>query len=513
MAIYNESMAGGLNVKDCTADASKILEGYTAGVGKEIVTGEMKNNGGVDTAIVDGVLKEGYTSGGKIEDMISANGYIAEMKVGSTAVTAGSPLTMSYNLSLPTAGTEINTDNYTGCFVKVVEVLPNIVFLIHGSSTSGGNLIGKLYSVKNGSASLLDSKTIVSGSYAGLYPNIVKLKNGKVFIGYFTDSSYNIGGAVCTVESNTIIVKSTKTISTDGKQMYSLVPLSVLDKNKVVMSYCGTTSYLPRAVVCLINDDDSITVGTPVSLSSINSSGGAGQNVCAVNANTFVANDIRNSTGSSGVGYIHVCTVNGTTITISHANATTYACGSGTSYMYPIGNNACAFLHNKTTSNILHAYICVENGRLLYLSSDNTVFGGSTSGDAAIGSNLRGCKAGNIFVAMSADISSSKKYLQYILYGQHGTHNSSYGYFAKKYPTPNYQNSGDHRDVITLSDGSVAIFWGISTAGTSAFTYRLSFMSSNEGTVSTAKGNSEICGIALESGTAGQTIKVFVPEN
>lgn len=73
MAIYNESMAGGLNVKDCTADASKILEGYTAGVGKEIVTGSMPDNGWVDTAIVDGTLLEGYTSGGTIANLSAEN--------------------------------------------------------------------------------------------------------------------------------------------------------------------------------------------------------------------------------------------------------------------------------------------------------------------------------------------------------------------------------------------------------------------------------------------------------
>lgn len=73
MAIYNIGVFGGLNVKDCTADASKILEGYTAGVGKEIVEGTMPNNGDVSTAIVNGTVLEGYTSGGSINGLIAEN--------------------------------------------------------------------------------------------------------------------------------------------------------------------------------------------------------------------------------------------------------------------------------------------------------------------------------------------------------------------------------------------------------------------------------------------------------
>ena len=73
MAIYNTNISGGLNTKDCTADASKILDGYTAAVGKEIVTGTMPDNGNVDSAIANGVLKEGYTSGGTIQNLSAGN--------------------------------------------------------------------------------------------------------------------------------------------------------------------------------------------------------------------------------------------------------------------------------------------------------------------------------------------------------------------------------------------------------------------------------------------------------
>lgn len=73
MAIFNETMVGGVNAKDCTADASKILDGYTAAVGKEIVTGTMPDNGNVDSAIANGKLKAGYTSGGTIANLIAGN--------------------------------------------------------------------------------------------------------------------------------------------------------------------------------------------------------------------------------------------------------------------------------------------------------------------------------------------------------------------------------------------------------------------------------------------------------
>ena len=73
MAIYNVGSLGGLNAKNCTAEPSKILDGYTAGVGKEIIEGTMPNNGDVNSAIASGVLKEGYTSGGTIANLIASN--------------------------------------------------------------------------------------------------------------------------------------------------------------------------------------------------------------------------------------------------------------------------------------------------------------------------------------------------------------------------------------------------------------------------------------------------------
>lgn len=92
MAIYNTNISGGLNTKDCTADASKILDGYTAGVGKEIVTGTMADNGDVSTAIVDGVLKEGYTSGGTIANLEEGNIKDGVTIAGKTGTYSGGKL-------------------------------------------------------------------------------------------------------------------------------------------------------------------------------------------------------------------------------------------------------------------------------------------------------------------------------------------------------------------------------------------------------------------------------------
>lgn len=112
MAIYNENLSGGVNAKGCTADASKILDGYTAAVGKEIVTGTMPNNGDASTAVVNGAVLEGYTSGGQIEGLTAENikenvtvagilgAYAGDIKVFTTTVTASDLgiLTVTHNL-------------------------------------------------------------------------------------------------------------------------------------------------------------------------------------------------------------------------------------------------------------------------------------------------------------------------------------------------------------------------------------------------------------------------------
>ena len=109
MAIFNEMLGGGINVKGCTADASKILDGYTAGVGKEIIEGEMPNNGNVNSAITNGVLKEGYTTGGTIVNLIASNiangvdicGITGTFTGGITGWGTTSATTDSTSVSLP----------------------------------------------------------------------------------------------------------------------------------------------------------------------------------------------------------------------------------------------------------------------------------------------------------------------------------------------------------------------------------------------------------------------------
>lgn len=71
--IFNIQIDNGVNTKDGTATESDILNGKIAYVGKEKIVGSMKDNGDVDSAIVNGVLQEGYTSGGAIKNLSSEN--------------------------------------------------------------------------------------------------------------------------------------------------------------------------------------------------------------------------------------------------------------------------------------------------------------------------------------------------------------------------------------------------------------------------------------------------------
>lgn len=95
MPLINETMIGGVNAKGCTATSADILSGKTAAVGKEIIAGTMANNGNVDTAIVDGVLQDGYTSGGMIQNLSEENIKKGVMICGKTGSYDGIPSTPS----------------------------------------------------------------------------------------------------------------------------------------------------------------------------------------------------------------------------------------------------------------------------------------------------------------------------------------------------------------------------------------------------------------------------------
>lgn len=58
---------------DATATAAQILSGKRAYVKGSPVVGTMPNNGGPSTAISNGSLKAGYTSGGAIANLVAEN--------------------------------------------------------------------------------------------------------------------------------------------------------------------------------------------------------------------------------------------------------------------------------------------------------------------------------------------------------------------------------------------------------------------------------------------------------
>lgn len=145
MAIFNEMLGGGLNVKGCTADASKILDGYTAGVGNEIVDGTMPNNGDVNSAIASGVLKEGYTSGGAIVNLVANNiakgvniaGILGTFTEGITGWGTKTATTSATTTALPSNWKIAMFNNIKGNPVIVVRAM-NKMYVPKNTSGTGG---------------------------------------------------------------------------------------------------------------------------------------------------------------------------------------------------------------------------------------------------------------------------------------------------------------------------------------------------------------------------------------
>ena len=186
MAIYNTNISGGLNTKDCTADASKILDGYTAGVGKEIVTGTMVDNGDVSTTIVDGVLKEGYTSGGTIANLVSGN-VKKGVSIGGIVGDYGGNIQMTNatlgSVYLDSSG-DIATATCTSAlsFVTFKDEYYNVHLIPNKDNPSDFKVLALVDSGKNSGVNNGDNKVAYSYSsgatYCHKYKGTVTVLNG-----------------------------------------------------------------------------------------------------------------------------------------------------------------------------------------------------------------------------------------------------------------------------------------------------------------------------------------------
>ena len=134
MAIFNVILGGGINAKDCTATTGDILNGKTAAVGKEIITGSMQNNGAVNkTLTTQGgsfTIPEGYHDGTGIIKAIIDGLNASNIVSGSTVGGINGSATKIY------MATVSPTDRQTIQFTHNLGVIPRYIFCITTSTST-----------------------------------------------------------------------------------------------------------------------------------------------------------------------------------------------------------------------------------------------------------------------------------------------------------------------------------------------------------------------------------------
>lgn len=442
------------------------------------------------------------------------NGIIEEYKVASGGnVNAGDFVRFVENRG---EATEIHyNETKQGQYnVSAVALDDNKVFIVYGLETKydkGERLIGALYKIDGTIIERISE--IILDEYYVLYKfiSVAALNSNKFFIVYskVNNSSYSIEAIVCEITGNSISKGIATIVDASLKEMENISAVT-LDNNKVFIAYGGkvTSSNHPLCSnVCSI-DEKTITVGTRTKL------------------NTFTSN---NPISLVALDNNRVFATYRSTIDNNNC-----LCGT----IYTIVDNSITI---GTEVQLNLGYI---NSISLILLENNTVFIAYGMGsDISSTVSLYGmiCEIGEntntISIKMNTQLETKIKYLFVIsimqininklligIRGNNGTSESTgytsdichYGLLCeitseaiivKLFTQLNIESSPNKGAMITL-DGN-KIFTAYSSG---ANYYHLKGIVNVVGTIEkVSELQDNIVGIAKTKGTAGQTIKVIVP--
>lgn len=476
MAIYNTNISGGLNTKDCTADASKILDGYTAGVGKEIVTGTMADNGDVSTAIVDGVLKEGYTSGGVIESMMEMpKGVVRSMTVASGCEVKKGDY-VAFNDGTWGTPKQFSSVKYESWTPRAIEIGENKIFST-SSPSSATNIPYWIYDVEGNTLVEKASGTIGS-TCAKYYPqsDMISITENKFLMVYANVNNglnamiVEVNNDVPTVLDDIVFSTSYPEVGMGNAKYYNTCKIG---ENKYLVVYLNSSSYVVGRV-CKV-DNDSISLGAEKQISTSTSA----YNVAV----TLEDNKILVVYGGASLNAV-VCTINDTTIAVG-----TVATVGSSRYGYylsafALNPNNVLICHTSGSSYTLMNIYCTINGTAVTFGASDTAVGVSDSFSYAV-AQLRD----NSFLVFDTD--STLKYKK-TGFDMSSSSFSSLGSVSSTFAYP-----------MQLSNGVIVV---LHSGGGSSY-YRYGTVQSQP-TIKRAFGNQKYC-VALESGTGGQTIKVL----
>lgn len=262
--------------------------------------------------------------------------------------------------------TQLSTDIRTGVYTSGIALSKNKVFVVYSNSSSGyWHLWGMVCTINSDNTITTgESKLLTTGFYASSENiSLTLLAENKVLVAY-PDTNKKLCGELCTIDENIIETKSFY-IDTDNYSNYDKSTLIALNENKVFVAY-SNSNYSYSKILTI--DGDTVTIGEEVRLTS-DRSGMGGISAILLSENKIF---IVLSYGSYYQLYAIICTVENDTITIETTTSLSTINNSGKGIsMIKLSNNKVLVIHPYNDTNFyLYGIICIISNNTITVESD-----------------------------------------------------------------------------------------------------------------------------------------------
>lgn len=172
--------------------------------------------------------------------------------------------------------TKLSDNAYSGEEVQAVALSENKVFILHTTDTSSepsGNYLATyamLCTISDTTITVNSDKKLKNAFTSTNFMSAVALSENKVFI-VFTDSSTNYGIMICTINGTSISFGNSVKLNTS--KVNSNISTIKISENKICVVFSDTNDSYLSSIICTINEDNTITLGTKVRLSTKSKSG------------------------------------------------------------------------------------------------------------------------------------------------------------------------------------------------------------------------------------------------
>lgn len=399
---------------------------------------------------------------------------------------------------------DIQLNTKTGTFVdrKAILLNENKVFIVY-------NMMNGIYYDIYGMICLIDGTTITTGINTQL-TNVNNSSSSKISIAALTEdkvfitnssgkSPFNLYGMICMIEGTTITAGENIELNATNRGSNKTVKLS---ENKVAIIYSDTTYFYIYGMICTIDGID-ITAGVDTQLSTVGASSTSDISVVVLNENKIFIAHGRYLSSSSTSTYLYgiVCIIDETAITKgTYIQLSTMESSGIVISTVKLSENKVFIAHSRNGNYYINGMICMIDGTTITKGNDYQF-----SVDTGDGSIISAVKLNDkrVFIAYKSNDTKNNT-LCSLICSITGTIISTDNYMIMN----SNANSGASILAMLIAKDKIFIIHSGDTS------YKFNGIICTFHMIASRIENIEdkILGIANTSGTEGETIEVYVPE-